>query len=51
VGWGDWSWHSDKTGNKTEVVPSCGLDEFIREIAKDMIGSMVDEKVATVLYD
>jgi hypothetical protein len=37
----DWSWHNDRTGNRTEIIPSYCLDEFVRKIAKDTSGSMV----------
>jgi hypothetical protein len=50
-GLGDWSWHSDSASNKMEVAPGCGLDDFFEEIAKDMMGSMANEIVATTLND
>jgi hypothetical protein len=37
--------------NRTETVLGGGLGKLARRIAKDMMGSMVDETVAIVLYD
>jgi hypothetical protein len=46
-----WLWHSDRIDNRVETVLSGGLGMLARRIAKDMMGSMVDETVAIALYD
>jgi hypothetical protein len=40
----DWSWHI------TEAVLG-GLGKLVERIAKDIMGSILDEMVAIVLYD
>jgi hypothetical protein len=46
----DWSWHSDRIDNRTEAVLG-GLGKLVERIAKDIMGSILDEMVAIVLYD
>jgi hypothetical protein len=46
----DWSWHSDRIDNRMETVLG-GLGKLVERIAKDIMGSILDEMVAIVLYD
>jgi hypothetical protein len=46
----DWLWHIDRIDNRMETVLR-GLDKLGRRIAKDMMGSIVDETLAITSYD
>jgi hypothetical protein len=43
-------WHIDRIDNRMETVLR-GLDKLGRRIAKDMMGSIVDETLAITSYD
>jgi hypothetical protein len=46
----DWSWHSDRIDNRMKVFLD-GLGRLDGKIAKDTMGSMVDEVVSITSCD